>query len=209
MKREWVVNTGYSVSMLTKRRNIILPTRHRKLPLIGQHWATKFTMAAINLINTAGIAMATYGTAPSATGADGVIDKVLGEVGNILLLLAIVGLVAWIWPTYQRIRTHSSHPNAPYARWLLWAGVAALPTQLIRTLYNTTYAFTLDTTLDPFFGAFSVKVVLLFLMQLLTALALLAGGWKSMGVSNKSQVQLVEGVSNGDSTLEDLDGRKR
>lgn len=174
--------------------------------MLGGHWPTKFTMAFINLVNTAGIAAATYGSSPSATGADGVQNKLVGEIGNILMLVALASLLIWMWPTLHRIRTYSTHPNAYCARWLLWGGMAAMPFQTIRTVYNTTYAFTLETSLDPFFGTFTTKVVLLFLMQLLTAISLLVGGWKSMGVLKVDQVELLDGVRNVDST--DADVRK-
>lgn len=161
-------------------------------------------MAFINLLNTAGIAMATYGSSPSATGADGVQNKLIGEIGNCLMLAALACILAWMWPTLQRIRTYSRHPNAAYARWLLWGGMAAMPFQIIRTIYNATYAFTLNRTLDPFFGSFATKVVLIFLMQFLVAIALLVGGWKSMGVLKVDEVELLDGVRNSDSGPEDL-----
>lgn len=167
-------------------------------------------MAVINLVNTAGIACATYGTAPSPTGADGVQNKLVGEVGNCLMLAALAALLAWMWPTLHRIRTYSGprqqHPNARAARWLLWGGMAAMPFQTIRTVYNATYAFTLQPSLDPFFGSFATKVVLLFLMQVLAAIALLVGGWKSRGVVRVDEVELLDGVRQVDST--DVEVRK-
>lgn len=171
--------------------------------LIGDHWVTKVTMAVINLVNTAGIAMATYGTSPSATGAEGVQNKLIGEIGNILLLLALGGIIAWFWPTWQRIRAHADHPNALYARWLLFAAMAATPFQVVRTVYNAVHAFTLDRSLDPIFGTFATKVVFLFLMHFIVAIILLVGGWMTMGVLKLDEVELLDGTRNSDSAAED------
>lgn len=160
-------------------------------------------MAVINLINTAGIAMSTYGSSPSATGASGVQNKLIGEIGAILMIAALFFIMVWIWPTLQRIRAHAGHPNAAPARWLVWAAMAAVPFQLVRTIYNVVFGFTLATDLDPIFGAFSVKVVLLFLMHFIVAIALLVGGWKSMGVLKADQIEYLDGTRNSDSAAED------
>lgn len=170
--------------------------------MLGHHWVSKVSMATINLTNTAGIAMATYGSSPSDKG--GVQNKLIGEIGNILMLVALVLIVAWLWPTLLRIRSNVHHPNASSARWLLWGAVAALPFQIIRTIYNATYAFTLTSSLDPFFGSFATKVVLLFLMEMLAAIALVGGGWMSKGVIRVDEVELLNGLHNSDSGAEEL-----
>lgn len=137
-----------------------------------------------HLANTGGIAVATYGGAPSATGVGGVANQELSRIGNLMMLFVLFTVCGWMWPTYKKIayyrRTFGmSHPNARASQILLWAGMAAMPIWLGRLAYMCIYAFNRqDTALDPVMGSFAVKM-LLFGTLWGAATALTAGGWFS------------------------------
>lgn len=136
-----------------------------------------------HLANTGGIAVATYGGAPSATGKGGVANQELSRIGNLMMLFVLFTVCGWMWPTYKKIthyRRAGHHPNARASLILLWAGVAAMPIWLGRLSYMCIYAFNRqNTSLDPVMGSFAVKM-LLFGTSWGAATALTAGGWFSM-----------------------------
>ncbi|KAK7710374.1 hypothetical protein SLS64_005959, partial [Diaporthe eres] len=145
-------------------------------------WTEKIILGVTHLANTGGIAVATYGGAPSATGEGGVTNQQLSRIGNLLMLFVLFTVCGWMWPTYKKItyyRRSGSHPNARAALVLLWAGVAAMPIWLGRLSYMCIYAFNRQSTdLDPVMGSFAVKI-LLFGTLWGAAAALTAGGWFS------------------------------
>lgn len=130
--------------------------------------------------------MATYGGAPSATG--GVFNDVLNKVGNLLMILVMLIVGIWIWPSWKRVNTFSRHVNHRNARWLLIAACASWPFQMIRLVYNTTYAFDRIPSLDPVMGTFATQFVLLFLLHLAVVLIAIAGGWLSRNVTDKKLI---------------------
>ncbi|KAH8655512.1 hypothetical protein BX600DRAFT_515330 [Xylariales sp. PMI_506] len=163
--------------------NILLPYPPR--------WIDKITMGATNLVNTAGIALATYGGAPSATGADGVIAESLDKIGNILMLLVLLGLYAWIWPTWHRVWSVRGDPTFKPTLYMLIATLAGLPFQFIRIAYNTTYAFELsDSALNPILGIFATRFVFLFATQLGCTIVMLIGGY--LGICKPESQVLVD-----------------
>lgn len=86
-----------------------------------------------HLANTAGIAIATYGGAPSATGKGGVANQELSRIGNLMMLWVLFTVCGWMWPTYKKIQRYMGvHPNARPSLILFWAGVAAMPIWLGR-----------------------------------------------------------------------------
>lgn len=134
--------------------------------------------------------MATYGGAPSATG--GVFNAVLNKVGNVLMIVVMLIVGGWIWPSWKRINTFSHHVNYRNARWLLMAASASWPFQMIRLVYNTTYAFDRIPSLDPVMGTFATQFVLLFLLHLAVVLIAIAGGWLSLHITDKKQIPYDE-----------------
>lgn len=136
-----------------------------------------------HLANTGGIAVATYGGAPSATGKGGVANQELSRIGNLMMLFVLFTVCGWMWPTHKKIayyRRAGHHPNARAAQVLLWAGVAAMPIWLGRLSYMCIYAFNRqDLRLDPVMGSFGIKMVL-FCTLWGAATALTAGGWFSL-----------------------------
>ncbi|KAH6657512.1 hypothetical protein BKA67DRAFT_643507 [Truncatella angustata] len=153
--------------------NIMLPYPRR--------WTEKSILGITHLTNTAGIALATYGGSPSATAAGGVAAQNLNQIGNCLMLFVIFVMCWWIWPTWKRSSALGpNHPITRPARLMIFSAAAAIPFQLVRLAYNTTYAFDHLPLLDPIMGSFAVRLILLFFMQLGVSLALIAGGWSSM-----------------------------
>lgn len=158
--------TLYSLS------NTMLPTQNK-------HMQEKILLGITHLLNTAGIGIATYAGSPSATGEGGVINQTLNRVGNILLLVVMVMVYAWMWPTWLKIKRYSGvHPNVAPVRWLFFATTVAMPFWLIRLITATVYAFAHQiTSLDPVMGSYQVKLLLLFGTYFFASTALLVGGW--------------------------------
>ncbi|CAK7218519.1 hypothetical protein SEUCBS140593_003574 [Sporothrix eucalyptigena] len=156
------------------------------LPLPPRSRTEKIILGVTHLANTGGIAVATYGGAPSATTTTGVINASLNQIGNCLMLFVMFTICWWLWPTWQRLMTVPNHPNFRNAQVLLFAAVAAMPFQLVRLAYNTTYAFIRVPSLDPVMGSFATRLVLLFFMQLAVALACTTGGILSAKVVPRS-----------------------
>lgn len=135
-------------------------------------------LGVMHLAMTAGIALATYGGAPSPKG--GVVAANLDHIGNCLMLFTMIfGLGGWIWSTFRRVGTLQSHPNYASAKRLLLAATAGLPFQLVRLGHGLTYSFTPYASLDPISGTFATRIILMFGMQLVVAAAATAGGWLS------------------------------
>lgn len=121
--------------------------------------------------------MATYAGSPSRTG--GVINPMLNKVGNLLMLGVILLICLGIVHAWQRAKVFPGHPNFRNARYLLLAAAIAMPFQIIRLVYNTTYAFERDSNLDPVMGTFATQFILMFLLHLGVVLAAVTGGWRS------------------------------
>ncbi|KAF3761190.1 hypothetical protein M406DRAFT_343277 [Cryphonectria parasitica EP155] len=151
------------------------------LPVSGKGWTQKILLAFTHLTNTTGIAMCTYAGSPSPTG--GVFSAPLNKVGNLMMVFVMLVVGVWIWPTWKRTKVFPRHLNARNARYLLFTAAAALPFQMVRLVYNTTYAFDHVTSLDPVMGTFATQFVLMFLMHLSVVLTSLAGGWLSRRVA--------------------------
>ena len=162
--------------------------RNMILPLPPKSRTEKIILAVTHLANTGGIAVATYGGAPSATADGGVVSTNLNQIGNCLMLWVMFTICWWMWPTYQRLSSVTAHPNYRAARFLLYAAAAGMPFQLVRLAYGTTYAFLRVPSLDPVTGSFATQFILLFLMQLGVALSAVAGGWLSRDVVPRSKL---------------------
>ncbi|KAL1911106.1 hypothetical protein Sste5344_002904 [Sporothrix stenoceras] len=156
------------------------------LPLPPRSRTEKIILGVTHLANTGGIAVATYGGAPSATTESGVINNNLNQIGNCLMLFVMFTICWWLWPTWQRLMTVPNHPNFRNAQVLLFGAVGAMPFQLVRLAYNTTYAFLRVPSLDPVMGSFATRLILLFFMQLAVAVICVAAGYLSTGVIPRS-----------------------
>lgn len=104
-------------------------------------------------------------------------------VGNTILVILLLAMCAWMWPTYKKIQRYAAvgHPNAAPARNMFWAGAAAMPFWLVRVVFGLIFAITQNPALDPVLGSFTVKFVIIFWMYLGAMIPLLLGGWFSIG----------------------------
>lgn len=135
-------------------------------------------MGATNLANTVGIGLATYGGTLSAVGAGGVMSEPLNRIGNILMLIVMFSLYIWVWLTWNRVWSAHKDQGFKPALYMVIAAAAGLPFQLIRIIYMATYAFDAeDRSLDPVVGTFATHFVFLFVTQLGTVIAMVAGGF--------------------------------
>ncbi|ETS87449.1 hypothetical protein PFICI_01277 [Pestalotiopsis fici W106-1] len=159
--------------------NITLPYPRR--------WTEKIILGVTHLCNTAGIALATYGGSPSATGEGGVASQLLNRIGNCLMLGVMATMCWWIWPTWRRTSAlHRKHPMFKPCRALIVAAAVAIPFQCLRLIYNTTYAFDHLAILDPITGTFAVRLILQFIPQIGVAVATVVGGWFGIPPKDKS-----------------------
>ncbi|CAK7236563.1 hypothetical protein SBRCBS47491_009679 [Sporothrix bragantina] len=180
------------------------------LPLPPRSRTEKIILGVTHLANTGGIAVATYGGAPSATTTSGVINENLNQIGNCLMLFVMFTICWWLWPTWQRLMTVPNHPNFRNAQMLLFAAVAAMPFQLVRLAYNTTYAFVRVPSLDPVMGSFATRLILLFFMQLAVSVFCTAAGCLSANVVPRSALTgddliLTKNQTSGASTARDTE----
>ncbi|KAK7530159.1 uncharacterized protein J3D65DRAFT_640377 [Phyllosticta citribraziliensis] len=151
--------------------NIILPFKRR--------WSDKIFLAAANLINTAGIGIATYGGSPNEKTRT-LNSRALDKTGWILQILVMIILIAWLGVTWPRTQAAFPSRSQRPALWLFWSAVASIPFQLVHIIGNTALAFNGTKALDPIMGAFSTKLWLVFFMHLAAFLALGIGGWMSI-----------------------------
>lgn len=93
-----------------------------------------------------------------------------------MLLLSALLLILYAYSTYRRLRDISSRRlNRLVMRLLAWA-VLALPFTATRAVCSVVYSFDASPFVNPITGVFAVKLVLIFLVQLLATLCLVAGG---------------------------------
>lgn len=159
-----------------------------------RRWTERIILGVTHLANTAGIGLATYGGSPSATGAGGVAAENLNQIGNCLMLFVMFTMCWWIWPTWKRTSAlDPKHPVSQSAKYMIYAAGVAIPFQLVRLAYNTTYAFDHLAILDPIMGTFAVRLILLFSMNLGVSLAMVVGGW--LGMPPKMRIQVEEDMT--------------
>lgn len=158
------------------------------LPLPPKRWTEKIILGVTHLANTVGIALATYGGSPSATGSEGVASANLNKIGNCMMLFVMFGICWWLWQTGKRLNSLGPHHNFRFAKHMFRAACAALPFQMIHIGYSLTYALNRIASLDPVMGSFATRFILMFVMQLGVAIALTVGGWLGMGAVPKQRL---------------------
>jgi hypothetical protein len=145
-----------------------------------------------------GIALAAVGSAnlaqPQTESNKYSTDNGLIKAGYLILLLFVIILA--VYAAYIRVRisrgfgvAHDSehqrivenplmiHPS-PLVTW----AAAALVLTAARVIYGVVYAFSNDKAkLSPVTGGFAIKFILVFGVQLLAALCLITGGFRSIG----------------------------
>jgi hypothetical protein len=85
-------------------------------------------------------------------------------------------LIAYAFYTYRHLKALPGSRLNHNAIHLLYFAMLALPFTAIRVTYGVVYSFDHSSTVSPVTGVFAVKLVLIFLVQLLAVLALAIGG---------------------------------
>lgn len=149
------------------------------LPSKNKNLYQKLLLGVTHLTNTAGIGIATYAGAPSATGEGGVANQTLNRVANVLLIAVLCIVAGWMYPTWRKIQRYQGvHPNVAPVKWLFFATAVALPIWMIRLIGDATYAFEHSiSALDPVMGSYQTKLLLIFGTYFFASTALLVGGW--------------------------------
>jgi hypothetical protein len=148
---------------------------------------------ALHLLTTIGIALSADGGAhlsqPESAKNSYAKDNTKREVGSLLLFLTAMLLIAYAFHTYRRLKALSSSRLNHNAIHLLYFAMLALPFAVIRAIYGIVYSFDHNSsTVNPVTGVFAVKLVLIFLVQLLAVIALVIGGiiTRNIRVEDKS-----------------------
>jgi hypothetical protein len=148
---------------------------------------------ALHLLTTIGIALSADGGAhlsqPESAKNNHAKDNTKREVGSLLLFLTAMLLIAYAFHTYRRLKALSSSRLNHNAIHLLYFAMLALPFAVIRAIYSIIYSFDHNSsTVNPVTGVFAVKLVLIFLVQLLAVIALVIGGiiTRNIRVEDKS-----------------------
>ncbi|KXJ85437.1 hypothetical protein Micbo1qcDRAFT_180812 [Microdochium bolleyi] len=108
------------------------------------------------------------------------------QAGYAMLLAAVLALAGYSVRTTRRVR--AGHNNmlgdgAGAARRLMYAVLVAVPFVLVRVVYGLVSAATELQILSEYVGLFVVRFTLIFLVQLLACVALVAGGLVSCGMN--------------------------
>jgi len=134
----------------------------------------------LHLLTTVGIVLSAYGGAhlsqPESAKNNHTKDNTIRKVGPLLLFLTAMLLIVYAFNTYRRLKALPSSLLNHNAIRLLYFTMLALPFTAIRATYGIVYSFDHSSTVNPVTGAFAVKLVLIFLVQLLAVLALVIGG---------------------------------
>jgi hypothetical protein len=93
-----------------------------------------------------------------------------------MLLLSALLLIAYAYDTFRRLRAVPSVRLSRNAMRLLYSAVFSLPFITIRAIYSVVYSFDTSPSVNPITGVFAVKLVLIFLVQLLATLCIVVGG---------------------------------
>lgn len=157
----------------------------------------KYILVALHLTNTAGLSM---GFA---------VNRALDIVGNTILILLLLFVCGWMWPTYQKIQRYAAvgHPNAAPAKIMFWFAVAAMPFWMVRVAYGLVVPITQNPALDGILGNFDVKFLILFWMYIISMILLLIGGWFSIGWQREVGTT-VEYLGDQDETTWDRERRR-
>lgn len=144
---------------------------------------------------TMGIALAATGGSKASTATssrDHSKGKALIIVGYFILLAADLFGIFYAAKTLAALKQSARRvrSSAPRKAQILVVGVAAAVMTLLATIvYRIVYGFTLNPSLSPYTGSLAVKVVLIFLVQLVAALCIAVAGFMSRNVAKEGVVQ--------------------
>ena len=98
------------------------------------------------------------------------------RIGSILLFISSILLAAYVYKTYHQLKALPQALLNRDAIRLLYSAMLALPFVIVRAIYSVVYAFDSSPGLNPIGGPFAVKIVMIFLVQLLAALLVVYRG---------------------------------
>ncbi|KAF4119585.1 hypothetical protein GMORB2_4715 [Geosmithia morbida] len=153
-------------------------------------WVNRGFLGLTHLANTVGITLATYGGSPSEKKHGQVASSILNKTGNCLIIFVLAVLGIWVALIAKSVLRYPNHPHVRHAKIMLITASLGWPFQTIRTIYSATYAFDRIPDLDPVMGSFTTKLVLIFGLQLIVTLVLIAGGWLTKDVNKNKALRV-------------------
>jgi uncharacterized membrane protein YcfT len=98
----------------------------------------------------------------------------------------MIGELGYAGKTLLSLRRNTSLSRftaARSAQILVYGVIAAVVILFARIIYSIVFGFTLDASLSPFTGTLAVKVVLIFLVQLIAALFIAVAGFLTRNIT--------------------------
>jgi hypothetical protein len=119
-------------------------------------------------------------------------DMSLLKAGYLILLLVVVCLGIYAARILLRLRRAPTvrvyNKSAMYLA--SFAGIA-LAFALVRVIYSIVFAFKRTPDLNPFTGTFAVKLIFIFLVQIIAASCLMVGGILSDNMAGKGETPTI------------------
>lgn len=153
-----------------------------------------FIQIQIHTICTVGMTLLIIGSvhlaeAKSSSGANAAYK--LRSAGAVLWFVTWLGLmqyIAWFFFRYRRMQqeTKSFRSTILLRNWTLAALLFGGAKVVYAAVYTLDHA---DTAINPINGSFAIKVVLVVGVQLFAAVAMVIGGWMSLGIVSEHQKQ--------------------
>ena len=153
-----------------------------------------FIQIQIHTICTVGMTLLIIGSvhlaeAKSSSGANAAYK--LRSAGAVLWFVTWLGLmqyIAWFFFRYRRMQqeTKSFRSTILLRNWTLVALLFGGAKVVYAAVYTLDHA---DTAINPINGSFAIKVVLVVGVQLFAAVAMVIGGWMSLGIVSEHQKQ--------------------
>ena len=153
-----------------------------------------FIQIQIHTICTVGMTLLIIGSvhlAEAQSSSDANAAYKLRSAGAVLWFVTWLGLmqyIAWFFFRYRRMQqeTKSFRSTILLRNWTLVALLFGGAKVVYAAVYTLDHA---DTAINPINGSFAIKVVLVVGVQLFAAVAMVIGGWMSLGIVSEHQKQ--------------------
>jgi hypothetical protein len=96
--------------------------------------------------------------------------------------VALLCILAFALYTLAQLSKSDGKRGAESAKWLCYGAVVACLLVLVRVVYSIVFGITLDKSLNPYSGAFWVKLVFISLVQMLASVVIMGVGFKTVGL---------------------------
>lgn len=119
-------------------------------------------------------------------------------VGYFITLSALLCIFAFAIYTLKQLNIGIGNKAADGAKWLCYGAIVSCFLVLVRIIYSIFFGFTLDAELNPYSGAFWVKVVFISAVQMVASVVIVGvGHWtrdlKRVLVDTRAETERVEG----------------